>query len=76
MTEDELSRGRWQGDINARLAAIERTTAKMDTSVDELRRDADALKSRMGIVWSALAAIVLAVFSAIFKLWSAGVLGA
>ena len=65
MTEDERAAGRWQGNIDARLKSVERSTEDLPERVTKL-------ESRQGIMWSALAAVVLAIAGTIFKIWAEG----
>ena len=76
MTEDDLSRGRWQGSIGTRVENLEAAASRTEERLDAVRNDTISLKTRMSIVWAVLAAVAMLMGSAVFKLWTSGALAA
>lgn len=79
MTDDDRESGRWQGNVSARLAAVEVHVSKVSDKVEHEHHGLGAahsqiqlLRQRLMIIWTALAFMAASLGSVLLNRWSAG----
>lgn len=72
MTEDERTAGQWQGNVDARLKAVEDRAAGHGKMLTDHAERLTRSESKQSVIWSGLAAAVLIAGGSLFKLWANG----
>jgi hypothetical protein len=72
MTEDDRTAGRWQGNVDARLKAVEEHATGHGALLTDHAARLTRLESKQSVIWSGLAAAVLIAGGSLFKLWANG----